>query len=358
MACRTFNTHTRRFEHLPPYSRRSKEDIAQKKICMEIRKFMRQQFRVQTETRKQQRNISMSRTIFNTHTRRFEHLPPHSKRNKEDIAQKNICTEIRKFMRQQFRVQKETRKQQRKIELQAENAAKAELKAASELNKKPDKPKRARKPNRSKTDIQAEKADKAARRLLYIIKYNRSNTDIQSEKADKSTVKVNMRNGEILTISWEPVEEGAVEEEQCMSVVSNIARKYAVQYLYVEQYGAPEEGKWNDFHPTSSLPRLIMKQLGISLGSRVSVVNAMRDIYKANVSGELYDPSPPTRKRSGRKASELKNETDKPKRAYARRRSQSEIEAEKTEKAARKAERTLMKTPSAPMTHLQRWRQQ
>jgi len=119
----------------------------------------------------------------------------------------------------------------------------------------------------------------------------------------ESGVTVNMRNGEILTIAWEPDEEGAASSSySSMSAGMSTARKYAIQYLYVEQFGAPEEGEWDDFHPTSSLPTLIMRLLGIPAGSRGSVVKAMRDIHEANEAGELYDPSKGIKAGRGRKA--------------------------------------------------------
>ena len=59
------------------------------------------------------------------------------------------------------------------------------------------------------------------------------------------------------------------------------ARKYAIQYLYVEQFGAVEESEWGDFHPTSLLPTVIMRLLNIPDGSRKSVVKAARHPHGA-----------------------------------------------------------------------------
>ena len=70
----------------------------------------------------------------------------------------------------------------------------------------------------------------------------------------------------------------------------------------MEQFGAVEESEWGDFHPTSSLPTVIMRLLNIPDGSRKSVVKAMRDIHTAQKAGELYDPSADIKGGRGRKA--------------------------------------------------------
>ncbi len=118
----------------------------------------------------------MSRVIFNTNTRKFQPVTGRlawGSRSKSEIAQANLCKEIRKFMRLKMRAAMEEKKQKRivrKTEIAAEKAAKAQRKAARELKKQTEhkagaeKPKRARKPNRPKAEIEAEKTAKAQRK--------------------------------------------------------------------------------------------------------------------------------------------------------------------------------------------------
>ena len=115
----------------------------------------------------------------------------------------------------------------------------------------------------------------------------------------RTGVKVNPKNGAIVSITWDDKE--GPSSSSLGSGMSK-ARKYAIQYLYVEQFGAVEEREWGDFHPTSSLPTIIMRLLNIPDGSRDSVVKAMRDIHTAHEAGELYDPSAGTKEGRGRKA--------------------------------------------------------
>ena len=85
-------------------------------------------------------------------------------------------------------------------------------------------------------------------------------------------------------------------------VKRRLRSEHAIKYLYVEQFGAVEESEWGDFHPTSSLPTVIMRLLDIPDGSRGSTVKAMRDIHTAHEAGELYDPSADIKAGRGRKA--------------------------------------------------------
>ena len=90
------------------------------------------------------------------------------------------------------------------------------------------------------------------------------------------------------------------------------ARKYAIQYLFIEQFGAPPPEEWEDYQSVSnkdqeaarciSLPTVIMRCLNIPAGSKKSVEKAMHDIYQAHNSKELYDPSKFIKEGRGRKA--------------------------------------------------------
>ena len=121
----------------------------------------------------------------------------------------------------------------------------------------------------------------------------------------KTGVEVDLKNGAILTVAWERGDKGGASSSTSPlgGGMSN-ARKYAIQYLYVEQFGTAPEEEWGEgeFHPTSSLPTLIMRLLNIPDGSRASVVKAMRDIHEAHEAGELYDPSKDVKGGRGRKA--------------------------------------------------------
>ena len=79
------------------------------------------------------------------------------------------------------------------------------------------------------------------------------------------------------------------------------ARKFAIQYFLVEKFSAPAEGDWDapNFHPTCSLPTVLMSVLDIPSGSRVEVVTAMRAILAAHSADVLYDPSVLSRKGVG-----------------------------------------------------------
>ena len=119
-------------------------------------------------------------------------------------------------------------------------------------------------------------------------------------------MEVNLKNGAIVSITWDDKEEeeggSSSSSPPSLSVGLSKSRKYAIQYLYVEQFGAVEESEWGDFHPTSSLPTVIMRMLNIPDGSRKSVVKTMRDIHTAHKAGELYDSSADIKGGRGRKA--------------------------------------------------------
>ena len=118
-----------------------------------------------------------------------------------------------------------------------------------------------------------------------------------------AAIEVNYNGEFILHVDWARDDEGgASSSSPPLGAGMSTARKYAIQYLYVEQFGAAKEDEWDDFHPTSSLPTLIMRLLNIPEGSRASVVVAMRDIYAAHESGDLYDPSAKIKAGRGRKA--------------------------------------------------------
>ena len=127
----------------------------------------------------------------------------------------------------------------------------------------------------------------------------------------KSTsVEVNTKTGALISISWELAEEA--EPSSSLNEGMSTARKYAIQYLFIEQFGAPPEEEWDDHHRVLnkdqettrciSLPSVIMRMLNIPVGSKQSVVNTMRNIFQAYYNKELYDPSQAIKGGRGRKA--------------------------------------------------------
>ena len=126
----------------------------------------------------------------------------------------------------------------------------------------------------------------------------------------KSTsVVVDTKTGALISISWELAEEA--EPSSRLNEGMSTARKYAIQYLFIEQFGAPPPEEWDDHHRVLnkdqetarciSLPTVIMRMLNIPAGSKQSVEKAMHDIFRAHHNNELYGPSKSVKEGRGRK---------------------------------------------------------
>ena len=68
-------------------------------------------------------------------------------------------------------------------------------------------------------------------------------------------------------------------------------RKYAIEYFHRAHYGKAPEAALGEFDGLASLPRLIMRHLGVPRGSYALVVEVMHDVIKAVEKEEAYKPS-------------------------------------------------------------------
>jgi len=73
-------------------------------------------------------------------------------------------------------------------------------------------------------------------------------------------VQVCTKTGAILSLKWDLSEAGPSGP---LSKGSAKLRKFAIEFLLVEQFGLPIEEEWGQFHPKPSLPTLIMGMLNI-----------------------------------------------------------------------------------------------
>ena len=119
----------------------------------------------------------------------------------------------------------------------------------------------------------------------------------------ESSLNICTKSGAILSISWNREDEDGSSSSSLEPGMSK-ARKFAIQFFLIEVFGAPEEEDWAppNFHPTLSLPAVLLSLLDISSGSRASVLTAMRAIIAAHAAGETYDPSAAIKDGRGAKA--------------------------------------------------------
>ena len=118
----------------------------------------------------------------------------------------------------------------------------------------------------------------------------------------ESTVEVCIKTGAILSITWDRECEGARDR---LGPGSARSRKYAIEYLFLEVFGAAEESEWPApcFHLRMGLPRVIMCMLNIPASAKEEVVKIMREISASHKAGTKYDPS--TKIKAGRGAKVL-----------------------------------------------------
>ena len=78
-----------------------------------------------------------------------------------------------------------------------------------------------------------------------------------------------------------------------LSPGSDVRRRHAIHYLFVEVFGAPDEEDWAapNFHLRLSLPRVIMDMLNIPATSKTAVIAAMKAIGDVHQAKKKYDPS-------------------------------------------------------------------
>ena len=107
---------------------------------------------------------------------------------------------------------------------------------------------------------------------------------------ESGNIETCTKTGVILHVVWDRSGE---DSRQPLGAGMSSARKYAIQYYFIEQFGGPPEQDWEvgNFHPKFSLPTIIMGLLNISDNSRPLVVIAMQAILVAHEAGEAYDPS-------------------------------------------------------------------
>jgi len=94
---------------------------------------------------------------------------------------------------------------------------------------------------------------------------------------------------------------GAKLRKSSSSLVNGMAkcRRFAVQYFFVQYYGAAPEEAWGDFDERRNVPTLIMMHVAAPEGSYASVVEVLRQILAAGDAGEAYDPSKTIREGRG-----------------------------------------------------------
>ena len=119
----------------------------------------------------------------------------------------------------------------------------------------------------------------------------------------ESSLNICTKSGAILSISWNREDEDGSSSSSLEPGMSK-ARKFAIQFFLIEVFCAPEEEDWAppNFHPTLSLPAVLLSLLDISSGSRASVLTAMRAFIAAHAAGETYDPSAAIKDGRGAKA--------------------------------------------------------
>jgi hypothetical protein len=112
------------------------------------------------------------------------------------------------------------------------------------------------------------------------------------------------QSGRIVEVRWiDNVESDSSSSSQPSSFTGmSKSRRFAIQFYFIEQFGAPPPDEWDDFHRNISLVTMIMKLLGIPRGSYHGVKECMEKIYKEHAQGNgCFDPSEVRKSTGGRK---------------------------------------------------------
>ena len=95
---------------------------------------------------------------------------------------------------------------------------------------------------------------------------------------------------------------GAFLESSALDEGMARTRRFAIHYIFAQEFGSPEKSDWEGFCESANVPTLISRRLNIPHGSYGSVVKVLEDILKTCEAGNCYDPSKAIREGRGSKA--------------------------------------------------------